>query len=72
MERTWYAIELDPERKYRGQLQDFTDAYKKEVEDWIIDLFENSDKIFVWKHFKCCTYEFSTEEAAMAFKLRWI
>ena len=70
--RIWYEIKINPDCKGRRGEPALSRELENEIEEWIVDLFHNSDLNFIWKIFKFLTYEFSTEEAAMAFKLRWI
>ena len=66
----YYSVEIPPDCKGRRGEPALSRELENEIEEWIIDLWKN-DSCFTWKNFRFLIYEFSTEEAAVAFKLRW-
>jgi len=68
----WHTVEIDLEKNQTNPVEEKTLAYKKEIEEWIADLYQNSDMLFIWKHMIDGVFQFSTEESAIAFKMRWI
>lgn len=71
MKQIGYQVKIPSDWHGRYGERAMSREYEKEIEEWITDLYQQTDLRFIW--FKCgfLTYEFSTEEAAMAFKLRW-
>lgn len=68
----YYTVEISPDCKGRRGEPALSRELENEIEEWIIDLWKNSSCLwFTWKSFRFLVYEFSTEEAAVAFKLRW-
>ncbi len=70
--RIWYKIEIKPDCRSRHGEPALSRDLSIEIENWIIALVLDTDMNFIWKNVKFLTYEFSTEEAAMVFKLRWL
>ncbi|KKN08998.1 hypothetical protein LCGC14_1051190 [marine sediment metagenome] len=70
---SYYIVEISPDCKGRRGEPALSKELEKEIEEWIIDLWKSGAcSPFIWKYFRFLVYEFSTEEAALAFKLRWI
>ena len=70
---SYYTVEISPDCKGRRGEPAQSRERENEIEKWIIDLWESGAcSSFTWKNFRFLVYEFSTEEAAIAFKLRWI
>lgn len=70
---SYYAVEISSDCKGRHGEPALSRELENKIEEWIIDLWRSgSCAPFIWKSFRFLVYEFSTEEAALAFKLRWI
>ena len=69
----YYSVKISPDCKgRRGEPAQSREQYD-EIEKWIIDLWKSGAcSPFIWKNSKFLVYEFSTKEAAVAFKLRWM
>jgi len=76
MDRIWHGVIIEPDGKGRrgGQLGFGEPALSRElseeIEDWIIEHVENGGH-GIWKNTTFLVYHFTSEEIAMAFKLRW-
>jgi len=69
----YYAVEILPDCKGRRGEPALSRERENEIEKWIVDLWKSGAcSPFTWKNFIFLVYEFSTKEAAVAFKLRWI
>jgi len=70
---SYYTVKISPDCKGRHGEPALSRERENEIEKWIIDLWKSGAcSPFIWKNFIFLVYEFSTEEAAFAFKLRWI
>jgi len=69
----YYTVKISPDCKGRRGEPALSRERENEIEEWIINLVDDKDCApFTWKNFRFLIYEFSTEEAVVAFKLRWL
>lgn len=72
MDRIWHGVTIKSDCKDRSGLPALSRELSEEIEAWIIEhVVTESECHGIWKNMTFLVYHFTSEEMAMAFKLRW-